>query len=386
MLPLPQDVAAQQKRLRMPVRADETALQLDLREPAHLEKSVLLHRLALLGVRWGKNERARGKSGTFHEIWRLAWEPEFAVRLIEANVWGGSVLQAATACALDRAARATALPELTVLIDQVLLADLQQAIDGVMARVQEVSALTPDLGYMLEALPPLANVLRYGNVRDHGAGAAVGAVVDGLVARICIALPLGSRALADDAAAELLKRLIPADQAIRLVQRDDYLAQWFAALAQTAQAAGQNAAHALVAGRCTRILAEQGHWDMARAAGCLSLRCSHGVAPLEAAHWLEGFLQGSGALLLHHDRLWELVSAWLGGLSPDAFMELLPLLRRTFGTFAAPERRALGERAAGDDDAGGVAHTSSMAVDEARAQRILPVLGHILGIAEVSHG
>jgi len=384
MLPLPQDVAAQQKRLRMPVRADDTALQLDLREPAHLEKSVLLHRLALLGVNWGKSDQARGKSGTFHEWWRLAWEPEFAVRLIEANVCGGTVQQAATACALERAGRATALPELTALIGQVLLADLQEAVDGVMARVQEVSALTPDLGFMLEALPPLANVLRYGNVRSHGSDAAVSAVaavVDGLVARICIALPLGARALADEAAEQLLKRLIPADQAIRLVQRDDYLAQWFGALAQ---AAG-GPAHALVAGRCTRILAEQGHWDMARAADCLALRCSHGVAPLAAAHWLEGFLQGSGALLLHHDRLWELVSAWLDRLAPDAFMELLPLLRRTFGTFAAPERRALGERAAGERD-GGVAPGSAVAADESRALRVLPVLGGILGIAEGTHG
>jgi hypothetical protein len=388
MLPLPQDVAAQQKRLRMPVRADQTALQLDLREPAHLEKSVLLHRLALLGVRWGSSDRARGKSGTFNELWRLAWEPEFAVRLIEANVWGGTLQQAATGYALERAARAATLPELTALIDQVLLADLPDAIDGVMARVQEVSALTPDLGYMLEALPPLANVLRYGNVRSHGGAAAadpvaaVAAVVDGLVARLCIALPLGARGLADDAAAEMLKRLIPADQAVRLVQRDDYQEQWFAALAQAAQ--GQQV-HALVAGRCTRILAEQGYWDMARAADCLALRCSHGVAPLAAAHWLEGFLQGSGALLLHHDQLWELVSAWLRGLPPDAFMELLPLLRRTFGTFAAPERRALGERAAGGGAGQPMALATAMAADEARALRILPVLGGILGIAEVAH-
>jgi hypothetical protein len=394
MLPLPQDVAAQQKRLRMPVRADDTALQLDLREPAHLEKSVLLHRLALLGVRWGKTDRARGKSGTFHEIWRLAWEPEFSVRLIEANVWGGTVQQAATAFALDRAARAAALPELTALIDQVLLADLQDAVEGVMARVQEVSALTPDLGFMLEALPPLANVLRYGNVRSRGSDAAVqavAAVVDGLVARLCIALPLGARGLADDAAMELLKRLIPADQAIRLVQRDDYMEQWFAALAQAALASGQHSAHALVAGRCTRILAEQGHWDMARAADCLALRCSHGVAPLAAAHWLEGFLQGSGALLLHHDRLWQLVSAWLDGLGPDAFMELLPLLRRTFGTFAAPERQALGERAASGDGVGRQMAQAAMAgVDDERALRMLPVLESILGSTmenpEVPHG
>ncbi|MDM5178649.1 DUF5682 family protein [Massilia sp. DJPM01] len=373
-LPLPQDVQTQQKRLRLPVKADHSQLELDLRQPAHLEKSVLLHRLALLGVDWGRAERVSGKSGTFHEWWRLAWEPEYAIRLIEANVWGGTVEAAATGKAVSQANEASTLPELTALIEQVLLADLPQAVDLLMQRIQEVGALTPDVGFMLAALPPLASVMRYGSVRGTDTS-AIGQVVDGLVTRACIALPFGVLGMADEPAAELVRQLIAADRAIRLIQEEALLDAWFGALDQVA---GNELSHSLISGRCARILSEQGHWDQERTARALALRCSHASAPLASGNWLEGFLQGSAALLLHNDSLWSLVNNWINRLDPDSFVELLPLLRRTFGAFEAPERRQLSERAG---SAGGtlVITASAGSVDEARARLVLPVLGMILG-------
>ncbi|MFB9245370.1 hypothetical protein IV454_18110 [Massilia antarctica] len=376
-LPLPQDVQAQQKRLRLPVRADHSQLELDLRQPAHLEKSVLLHRLALLGVDWGRAERVTGKSGTFHEWWRLAWEPEFAIRLIEANVWGGNVEAAATGKAVSLANEASTLPELTALIERVLLADLPQAVDLLMQRIQQVGALTPDVGFMLAALPPLAKVLRYGSVRGTDTS-AIGQVVEGLVTRACIALPFGVLGMADEPAAELVKQLIGADRAIRLIQDEALLDAWFGALDQVA---GNELSHPLISGRCARILSEQGYWDQERTARALALRCSHASAPLASGNWLEGFLQGSAALLLHNDSLWSLVNNWINRLDPDSFVELLPLLRRTFGAFEAPERRQLSERAGSAGGAGGTLAVAAAAgsVDEARARLVLPVLGMILG-------
>ena len=371
-LPLVQDVQALQKRLRLPVRADTSELALDLRETAHLEKSVLLHRLALLDIAWGRRLSVHGKSGTFHERWQLAWEPEFAVKLIEASLWGSTVTDAATACALDRAASAETLPQLTALVEQILLADLQGAIDGVMQRMQEVSATTPDLGYMLAALPPLVNVMRYGSVRGTD---TLSSILDGLVTRACIALPAGVRALADEAATALMQALVSADQAIRLAQRPDYQTSWLTALEQ---AAANDATHALLAGRCTRALNEQGHWSMEQTASQLALRCSHALPPLSSAHWLEGFLHGSGSLLIHNEQLWRLIDTWLTGLQADTFVELLPLLRRTFGSFAAPEKRQLSERAS--QGSGTKAQVSaSMPLDETRARRILPALRLLLG-------
>ncbi|WP_440965775.1 DUF5682 family protein [Massilia sp. GER05] len=383
-VPLAQDVAAQQKRLRMPVRADMTELDLDLRQPAHLEKSVLLHRLALLGVPWGRQQTVRGRTGTFHEQWQLAWEPEFAVDLIAASRWGATLESAATALAADRAAQAHTLPELTRLMETILLADLRAAVDPLMARIQEVGTLTPDLGLLLAALPSLVNVLRYGSARNVDTQ-ALASVVDGLLARACIALPYGLRGVADDAAAALLGQIIAADQAVRLLQDEAHAAAWFDALEAGATS---DLSHPLLAGRCGRILTEQGRWDSERAARQLALRCSPAVPPLVTAHWLEGFLQGSGALLAHSDPLWHIVNGWLLAQPDHVFTELLPLLRRTVATFSAPERRELGQRAA--QAGGAVTHAAAAtAIDPARARRVLPILHTLFGtgsLQEAVHG
>jgi hypothetical protein len=373
-VPLVQDVYAQQKRLRMPLRADATDLDLDLRQPAHLEKSVLLHRLALLDVHWGRAQAVRGRTGTFHELWRLAWEPEFAVDLIAASRWGGTLEAAAGALAAERAAGAHSLPELTALMEIVLLADLRGAVEPLMARIQEAGTQTPDLGLLLAALPPLVNVLRYGSARKIDT-ASLSHVVDGVVTRACIALPYGVRGVADDAAAAVLGQIIAADQAVRLLQDEAHRAAWFEALAI---AATSELSHPILSGRCARILTEQGEWGTERAAQQLALHCSPAVAPLVAAHWLEGFLQGGGALLAHSDNLWNILNGWLLAQPAETFTELLPLLRRTVATFSAPERRELGERA----QAGGVTPGPAQAVaavDPARARRVLPILHTLFG-------
>ena len=59
---------------------------------------------------------------------------------------------------------------------------------------------------------------------------------------------------------------------------------------------------------------------------------------------MEGFLSGGGLLLVHDDALLALLDDWLADIPADAFDNVLPLLRRTFGGFDAGERRAIGER------------------------------------------
>ena len=58
-------------------------LDLDLREETDRNRSALLHRLRLLGVDWGVPDTtgARGK-GTFHELWKLRWDPAFTIKTI----------------------------------------------------------------------------------------------------------------------------------------------------------------------------------------------------------------------------------------------------------------------------------------------------------------
>jgi hypothetical protein len=62
------------------------------------------------------------------------------------------------------------------------------------------------------------------------------------------------------------------------------------------------------------------------------------------AAWIEGFLRGSGLILVHDPQLLGLFDDWVTGVGGDAFESVLPLLRRAFGELPAGERRRIGER------------------------------------------
>src|SRR5262249_43570102 len=181
-----------------------------------LVRSHLLHRLRLLGVAWGEPREVRGKSGTFHELWELRWRPELAVDLIQAGVWGTTVAGAAAARARHEADQATGLAAITRLVDAVVLADLPDAVGHLMDRLQAVAAVASDVADLMAAVPPLANVLRYGSVRRSDTG-TVGRVVDGLVARVCVGLPGACTSLDDEAAERMHGWVVELDRAIGLL-------------------------------------------------------------------------------------------------------------------------------------------------------------------------
>ena len=203
MVPLQRDLYTQQKRLRLRPEPTQSSLNLDLRIDSHLERSHLLHRLALLGIPWGQPMRARGSQGTYREVWRLQWLPDFAIRVIEANMWGNTVADAAAGFAEDAADKAADLPTLTKLLDQIILAELPDVIHHLMAKIEERAALSSDIPHLMGALPPLARVLRYGSVRQTDKG-MIRQVVDGLLTRICVGLPSTCASMDDAAAAEMV--------------------------------------------------------------------------------------------------------------------------------------------------------------------------------------
>ena len=378
MVPLAQDLAREQKRLRLAPEASLRQLDLDLRKPNELDRSRLLHRLTLLGVAWGEQERQRGsQKGTFHELWDLQWQPEFAVALIEAGVWGNTIPDAAGAKVRHVADTAADLPALTTLLNSTLLADLPEAAQHLMSRLQAVAAVASDVGHLMGALAPLANILRYGNVRKTDADMVAG-VVDGLVARICIGLPGACGSLNDDAAEEMFGRILETHAAIGLLQNANHSNAWNTVLRQLTDSPN---GHGLMAGRACRLLHEAQQFDTAEAARRLGLALSTANAPAHSAAWLDGFLRNSGILLLHDQALWKVVDDWVTALSPDHFTAALPLVRRTFSTFAAPERRQMGERVARGATPSPSPASPSSDFDEERANKALPLVAQLLGLS-----
>jgi hypothetical protein len=90
-----------------------------------------------------------------------------------------------------------------------------------------------------------------------------------------------------------------------------------------------------------RLLFDKKVLSPARTGDAMRFRLSHAQEPFAAAQWLEGFLHGSGLLLVHFQELWKILDAWVGDLEEENFKELLPLLRRTFSQFSEPERQKM---------------------------------------------
>jgi hypothetical protein len=114
------------------------------------------------------------------------------------------------------------------------------------------------------------------------------------------------------------------------------------------------------------------------AAKHLSFAASSASDPAQVGVWVEGFLTGSGLVLLHDDTLWGVLENWLVSLSEDHFIAVLPLLRRTFSSFPAPERRSMGEKA--KHGQARVVSTQELGTDETRAALVLPLIAKMLGL------
>ncbi|XEC32888.1 hypothetical protein JAO84_22400 [Streptomyces fradiae] len=385
-VPLQRDLERLQRSLRLKPEAQERELDLDLRKDNDAARSRLLHRLRLLGVTWGDPVAGRGSTGTFRESWRLRWEPELHVQIAEAGVWGTTVEAAATAWAESQAAAADDLAAITSLAERCLLAGLTDALPAVLHALADRAALDTDVAHLAQALPALARALRYGDVRATDT-TALREVAAGLAERICVGLPPACAALDADAAAEMRERLDGVHTAIALLtDRGDLADRWAGVLRRLA---GRERVPGVLRGRAVRLLLDEGRFAVDEAARLMGLALSPGAPPADAAGWVEGFVggaSGGGLLLVHDERLLGLVDDWLGGVSADAFTDVLPLLRRTFAAYEPGVRRTLGELVArGPAGPGGPAAAAAATPgfapepDERRADAVLPLLHLILG-------
>lgn len=375
--PVQQDLAALQKRLRLPPKAEEKPLDLDLREAIDRERSQLLRRLRLLGIEWGHLQTHTGGRGTFHELWQIGWKPEFAISLIEASRYGHTVEQAATGLLAERSANANAsLASLIELLDDALFAELPGAITTLVAAIENRAALASDVLQLLDALPPLANVFRYGNVRGTDVS-LVSEILAGLVPRIAVGCPAAASHIDDDAARNLWSKLIDTNRALDSLGNADFTESWRAMLQRISLS---DTAHPLISGYAHRILYDARLLEFTALSLAFSRSLSPGNEPTVGANWVEGLLSGSGAVLVHDDRLRGLVDEWVRNATADNFVQVLPLLRRTFAQFPSPERRQIGERLRAGQELQSKAASSEF--DETAARAVLPVLKRIWNLSE----
>ena len=370
--PLQLDIEKTQKRLRLPATDEEKDYILDLRKGNDLERSIFLHRLQLLEIKWGQKSTVSGK-GTFKEQWSLQWDPSFSIDIIEKGTYGNTTEEAASKFVSEEAAKAESLSSVCALLENCIPAELLAAVDVLITQINTLAAASGDVIQLMEVIPGLVDVTRYGNVRKTDADLVLG-IVASMITRICISLPAASTGIDEEAAGHLSELFFKLNEAINLLQQDDLTQQWQQTL--TAISNSKNSSPVL-AGYSTRLLADYklilGD-DLTKA---FYYAMSTATSPAAAAAWLEGFLRGSGTLLLLDSDLWTIINNWVSQLEPEAFTQVLPLLRRTFSNFSQSERRKLGEKAKGG---GAKIHIKTETnLDEERAKKGIPIMMELFG-------
>lgn len=333
--PLDADLQTTVRKLRLKPDPEPKELKLDLRKETDLGRSRLLRRLQILDINWGQLHGHSG-TGTFGEAWTICWDPEFAIATIDASRWGNTVEQAAGARLLDQT---KTLAEVTKAIELALTADLARVLPELLTLLDIRAAAETDLMHMLEALPPLVRSHRYGDVRGTDT-AQLASVIEALLQRTCAGLPTALSGLSPEAAAIARDLINAADSAIGLLETGVQKV-WRETLLSCLN---RHDLPGVLAGRLVRMLFDRGELDAGEVSSRLSRALSGGHTPDEQASWAEGLLTGSSLLLLHTPALLRIIDSWVQHLSPEAFIGVLPILRRAFGAWEEPERRALASR------------------------------------------
>ncbi len=388
-VPLQQDVLQQVRTARLTPYWERTTSEwlgataanplggIDLREPAGKLKSRLLHRLSVIGVPWGvpMDPERHATAGTFREYWKLRWSADFTFRLIERSGWGNTLEEAAVYKLQKDSEEAGQLPALSRLLDQALKADLAAAYPMLLERLAAMAAVAGDTFQLMDALPTLVEILLYGNVRETPE-APVAELVDQLVTRICIGLAGALVHLDEEASRVAAEKVRAVQAALGLLRKEEHLSVWFAALRRLPE---NRAVHPLLEGVCDRLLFDQGIHPAGGMADRMAFALSAGRPVQESAAWLEGFLSGSGLVLVHHAELWRLLDGWVCALRQEEFLPLLPVLRRTFARFSGAERSRMMELARQSFGSGSpAAGAASARLDGRRTGKVSPLLVRLL--------
>ncbi|MBC7554546.1 MAG: hypothetical protein H7257_11260, partial [Taibaiella sp.] len=339
--PVQRDLEQQVKKLRMKISNEEKLMKLDLREESDLQKSILLHRLQAIDVAWG-NPRVTSGKGTFKEEWAICWFPELTIDLLEKAPWGNTVEAAATRYLADRAAKCTRLDEITLLVQKALPADLQNAVRNIMRRMDELAAGTSDTLVLMDAFAPLVQVSRYGNVRKTDL-ATVGLIMTAIFYRITAGLPPGCTNIDDDQAATMAEKIKQVTQSVLLLEDPALKGAWLETMKKIT---GLQQTAPMVHGCCCKILYDAGVLGNSEMEAEFSKALSVNNSPGASANWLEGFLKDAATVLILDDDIWGIVNGWLLALDEAVFMQVVPLLRRTFAVYTNTEKRKIAPRAA----------------------------------------
>ncbi len=332
--PFVTDLEERLRALDLEPAAQRRGVTLDLRIPRELERSRLLHGLAVLALPGfeAADVVARPQDGALQErwtVWRAVGLPGAA---IEAAAYGASVPAAVAGRLLELAGRlAHDAAGAARLLQDALLAGAGDVAGPLVARVGELIGADPDVASVGDAAASLLHLFRYesvlGTAGDAGAGALLAAAYERL---LWLLDPGGGAAPAEDAGVEAIAQAIEvlerAGDALGL-GREELLGVLERLDADDAAAPGLRGA--ALGARWVLDAVDPEALDAA------PLRFAD---PAALGDFLYGLLRLAREAAQRRPELLHAIDRVLVGWEPAAFLEALPALRRAFGALAPREK------------------------------------------------
>lgn len=339
-VPLQQDFEKTVKSLRLRLSAQPKEQVLDLRKVNELKRSVFFHRLKMLEIPWAVPRSSRTK-GTFKETWKLKWDPSIMISIIDKAYLGNTVHLACLSKVDQLCQKSKKITVVSALLSKTIPAELNECIDKLLSKIDELSTISIDVQDLMDALPKLINMSRYGDVRKSDL-MVLNKVVDRLLTKVFIGLPNACYGLDEENSERVFLLVSDLQTAIKINDDKEKTEAWLDAISKVQSKEG---VHDIILGCTCRLLLDAERLDYDEATQKISLALSTANKPQHVASWIEGFLKGSGMILIYDNRLWNLIYDWVNSLEQEVFMDLLPYLRRAFSRFEHGERRQIGSKA-----------------------------------------
>lgn len=319
-----QDLALDLRENRM-VKSEKAAF-LDL------ERSFFLHRLRVLGVSFGQNQKVSQDNATWAERWILKWTPEAEIELVESALKGDTILWAASFQMKERVEEAENLAQIARVIEDAFTCGMAKDLEYATRALQAMAVDAAALEDLAAAAGRLSMVIQYGSLRRLDP-APLEPILKQIFLRSCLILP--GACVCDDGGAKVTGKAVNGLNSAALAHEFLDTQLWLDTLRQVSERDDLNTR---LSGLAAAILLERGVMDSQRLDLEVHRRLSRGVPAELGAGWFEGLAMKNRYALIARLSLWKSLDSYLEGLDDQEFKRALVFLRRAFADFTAGEK------------------------------------------------
>ncbi len=322
-------------------------LHLDLREKLTVkseksafldrERSFFLHRLRALGVSFVNWQKVQQEKATWAEHWVLRWTPEAEIEIVEAQLKGDTILQAASFQMKEAVEQGESIASVAKVIEESFLCGMPETVSYATAALQKIAVEAAAVEEIAATVHSLSLVIQYGNIRKIPSE-ALAPVLGQLFLRACLLLP-GSCVCDDNASRAIIEGVGLLNEA---ALHHDFLPEerWLQVLEEIADRDDLNTK---VSGYAAAILLERGKMSNEELELKVGRRLSKGIPADLGAGWFEGLSMKNRYALITRMGLWESLDHYLDTLDDEEFKRALLFLRRAFADFTAREKSDIAE-------------------------------------------